>query len=106
MSNPTSVSSFPATQRDLSNLKQTATDAVADLSSTAAVHTTKAQNQIKELAGHVQEEGAEQVEQIKGSMNELVNAARNYALERPLACMGTAFAGGFLLAFCLSRSRN
>src|SRR5471030_867877 len=97
MSNQTRTSSFPATQQDVSNLKQTATDAVNDLSSTASVHAAKAKSQLKELAGHAQEEGSEQLDQVKGNLSDLVNSARDYASERPLACIGTALAVGFLI---------
>ncbi len=105
MPNSTSTP-FPATQQDISNLKQTATDAVSDLSSTAGVHASKAKSQAKELVGHVQQEGAEQVQQLKGSLNDLVEAARGYALERPLACLGAAFASGFLFALYFRSSRD
>jgi hypothetical protein len=58
MNNETQHSSFPATQQDISNLKQTATDAVNDLNSTAAVHASKAKSQVKDLVGHFQAKGA------------------------------------------------
>jgi ElaB/YqjD/DUF883 family membrane-anchored ribosome-binding protein len=101
MNNETLRSSFPATQQDVSNLKQTATDAVNDLGSTASVHASKARSQIKDLVGHFQDESGEHFNQAKGKLSDVVNSARNYASERPLACIGVALAVGFL--FGLSR---
>jgi len=101
MPNETQSSSFPASQRDISNLKQTATDAVNDLGSTAATHASKAKGQLKELAGHVQEEGNENLDRVKASLSTVVDTAREYAAERPFACIGIALALGFL--FGLSR---
>lgn len=101
MSNQIS-SAFPASRQDVSHLKQTAIDAANDLGSTAAVHASKAQSQFKDLAGHVQEEGSQQLTQVKGRLSDLVDSARDYAIERPLTCIGTALAIGFLIG--LSRS--
>ena len=97
MNNETLRSSFPATQQDVSNLKQTATDAVNDLGSTASVHASKAKSQIKDLVGHFQDEGNEQLDQAKGKLLDVVNSARDYASERPLVCIGVALAVGFLI---------
>ena len=97
MNNETIRSSFPATQQDVSNLKQTATDAVNDLGSTASVHASKAKSQIKDLVGHFQDEGSEQLDQAKGKLLDVVNSARDYASERPLVCIGVALAVGFLI---------
>ncbi len=99
MSNDTLSSAFPATRQDVSRLKQTATDAVNDLSSTAAVHASRAKGQLRDLAGHVQEEGGEQLDQVRGKFSDLVSTARDFAVERPLACIGVALAVGFLFGF-------
>lgn len=97
MSNQTPNSTFPATQQDVSRLKQTATDAINDLGSTALVHASRAKSKLKDLASHVQEEGGEQLNEVKGKLSELVGAARDFALERPLACIGTALVLGFFI---------
>lgn len=106
MSDQTPTSSFPATQNDVSRLKQTATDAVNDLGSTALVHASRVKSQLHDLAGHVQEEGGEQLDRVKGKLGDLVTAARSYATERPLVCIGTALALGFILGFSRRRSSN
>jgi len=97
MNDKTLRSTFPATQQDVSNLKQTATDAVNDLGSTASVHASKAKSQVKDLVSHFQEEGGEQLDQVKVKLLDVVNSARDYASERPLACIGVALAVGFLI---------
>jgi ElaB/YqjD/DUF883 family membrane-anchored ribosome-binding protein len=94
MSNETTT--FPASKQDLSNLKQTATDAVNDLGSTAAVHASRAKGQFQDFAGHVQEEGGRQVDQAKEKLGDVVTSIRDYASARPLACIGMALAFGFL----------
>jgi ElaB/YqjD/DUF883 family membrane-anchored ribosome-binding protein len=96
MPNETQNTPFPATQQDVSRLKQTAIDAAADLGQTASVHASKAKGQLKDLSAHVQEEGAEEFENAKGKLSDLVTSARDYASVRPLACIGAAFAVGFL----------
>jgi len=96
MSNQTPSSSFPSTQRDLSNLKQTATDAVSDIASSVGDHASKAKGQLKKLAGHAQEEGTEQLDQVKGQLCSVLSAARDYVSERPLASIGVALVVGFL----------
>jgi len=97
MNKETLRSSFPATQQDVSNLKQTATDAVNDLGSTASVHASKVKSQVKDLVGHFQDEGGEQLDQAKGKLLDVVNSIRDYASERPLVCIGVAVAIGFLI---------
>ena len=106
MANESRTSSFPSTQKDISQLKQTATDAVNDLGSTALVHASKATGQLRDLAGHIQEEGGEQFDQVKGRLGDLVETARGYASERPLTCIGIAFAVGFLIGLTRSSSRD
>ena len=91
------LSSFPVTQRDVSRLRQTATDAVNDLGHIAATHTSTAKGQWNDLTHHVQEESIEELGQLKGRLGSLVNSARNYASKRPLACIGTALVVGFFM---------
>ena len=97
MSNESLSSPFPATLQDVSHLKQTATDAASDLSSTASDHASKAKKQLKSLAGHFQEEGAEQLDQVRGKLSDVFDSAQEYASRRPLACIGVALAVGFLV---------
>ena len=104
MSNQLRTNTFPASQEDISKLKQTATDAISDLGSTAAVHASKARAQVKDLAGHIQEESGEHLDQIKGKLSDLVFLARDFAAERPLTCIGAALFVGFL--FGVSRRRR
>lgn len=105
MSNDTLSTSFPASRQDVSRLKQTATDAVSDLSSTAAVHASRAKGQLRDLAGHVQEEGSEHLDQVRGRVSDLVDSAREFATARPLACVGVALAIGFLFGLSRRSSR-
>jgi len=97
MPNETPQSSFPASRRDVTDLKQTALDAAEDLSSTASAHASKAKRQLDKLAGHVQKEGGEQLDQVTGKLCDVLDSAREYASERPFACIGVALAIGFLL---------
>ena len=90
-------SSFPATQQDVSNLKETATDPMKDLGSTASVHAFKAKSQVKDLVGHFQDEGGEQLDKAKGKLLDVVNSVRDYACERPFVCIGGCLAVGFLI---------
>ncbi len=106
MSNESRISSFPATRQDVAQLKQTAIDAASDLTSTAAVHATKAKGQLKDLAGHVQEEGTDQVEQLKTRVVDLVASARDYASARPLLCIGIAVAVGFIIGASRRRRKS
>jgi ElaB/YqjD/DUF883 family membrane-anchored ribosome-binding protein len=105
MPNDSTSSSFPSTRQDISNLKQTATDAVNDLGSTAAVHVSKAKGQLKELAGHAQEEGSDQLDQVKGRFTDVLESAKAYASEKPLACIGIALGVGFLLGLSRRSSK-
>jgi ElaB/YqjD/DUF883 family membrane-anchored ribosome-binding protein len=95
---------FPTSRQDLANLKQTAFDAAADLSSTASVHAGKARSQLNELAGHVREEGRDQLSLVKGSLEDVICSARDYVSARPLAALGIALGIGFLIG--LSRRRG
>jgi len=104
MSNESLTRSFPATQQDISQLKKTATDAVADLTSTAAAHATKAQGQIRDLAGHVRDESNQQLDQVKEKFGNLAANAAEYVVQRPFTCIGVALLVGFVLG--LSRRRH
>jgi len=104
MSNESLTRSFPATQQDISQLKKTATDAVADLTSTAAAHATKAQGQIRDLAGHVRDESNQQLDQVKEKFGNLAANAAEYVVQRPFTCIGVALLVGFVLR--LSRRRH
>ncbi len=95
---------FPATQRDVSRLKQSATDAVNDFSSTATSHAHKVSGQLQDLAGHLQEEGGANLDRARGRVFDLINAAQDFATERPLFCIGAALAVGLLIG--LSRRRR
>jgi ElaB/YqjD/DUF883 family membrane-anchored ribosome-binding protein len=106
MSNNLRTNPFPATQEDISKLKQTATDALNDLSSTAAVHASKARGQVKDLASHIQDEGSEHIDQIKGKVTDLVYIARDFAAERPLTCIGAALFIGFVYGISRRRRSN
>ncbi len=98
---------FRATQQDISNLKNTATDAAKDLGSTAAAHAAKAKDQARDLAKHAQEEGKEQVDQAKVKLCDLTNSARSYVSERPMASLGIAVAVGMVVgALFRGSSRN
>src|ERR1700733_6195951 len=104
MSNETLAKSFPATQQDISELRKTATDAAADLTSTAAAHASKAKGQLRDLAGHARNEGMDQFEQMKEKFGTLAATGVEYIIQRPVTCVGVALFVGFL--FGLSRRRR
>jgi len=104
MPNESLARSFPATQQDISELRKTATDAAADLTSTAAAHATKAQGQLRDLAGHVRDESSEQFAQAKERFGNLAATAAEYVVQRPFTCIGVALFVGFL--FGVSRRRR
>ena len=99
-------SSFPASQKDLSQLKQTATDAASDLGDAAAPHVNKAKDQVKRLAGDLQAEGSDQLDQVKGQFCTVLNSAKEYASAQPLVCIGVALAVGLLIGLTRSSSRD
>jgi len=101
MTNESLASSFPASSKDVANLKQTAAEAVNDLGSTAATHAAKAKGQLQDLKGHLREEGGEQLAQAQVRVEDVIRSARDYAATRPLTCIGIALAVGVL--FGLSR---
>ena len=87
----------------VADLKTTAVDAAKDLKSTAAGHAEKAKGQLRELASHAKTEGTEQLQQVRGQLDDLTDSARAYVSARPLAAIGVAVFVGFL--FGLSRRR-
>ena len=101
MQNEPTSSTFPATRQTVSQLKDTAADAASDLASTASVHASKAKDQLKHLAGHLHEEGSQEISVVRSKLTDVIHSVRDYATERPLACIGVAVAVGFL--FGLSR---
>ena len=103
MINETLKSTFPQTRQDLSNLKTTAVDAAKDVGSTASAHAKKAQDHLKDLASHAQEESEQQLDQVKVRVTDLGTQIRDYVTARPLASIGTALAVGFLLGLFRSR---
>jgi len=95
---------FPASRKDVSNLKQVATDAAKDLKSTASVHADKARRHITDLAEHAKEEGGAQLEQLRKSVLELSNSARGYASDRPFIIIGAGLLIGLVIGLSLRRS--
>lgn len=95
---------FPATQRDVSRLRQSATDAVNDFSSSALTHANKVGDQLHELADHLQTEGRSHLHRAKGKVLDLARTGRELVCERPLACIGVALAVGILIGW--SHRRN
>ncbi len=103
---PDNSPSFPETRRDVGNLKSTAVEAAKDLASTATTHVNKAKGQVQDLASHAQSEAGDQIGQLRGQATDLVEAARDYVLERPLTCLGVALAFGFIIGLSRSGSRD
>jgi ElaB/YqjD/DUF883 family membrane-anchored ribosome-binding protein len=97
MSKGSRFSLFPASQRDVSRLRQSATDAVNDFGATAGNHAGKVKDQLQDLAGHVQEEGGANFERLRGSVINVANVAYEFATERPLVCIGAALLVGFII---------
>ena len=106
MSNNTPDSSFTASQRDLSQLKQTATDAATDLGRAAAPHLDKAKDQVKRLAGDFQSESSAQLDKAKGQFVNVLNSAKEYASAQPLICIGVGVAIGVLIGLSRSSARD
>ena len=104
MSNRSTPAPFPSTQEDVARLKQTAIDAVNDLSSTAIVHASKARSQFRDLAGHAHEEGSEQIDQVRNKLGNFIAVSRDYISENPFTCIGAALVVGFLIGLTRRRS--
>ncbi|MCE0484565.1 MAG: hypothetical protein LV479_10040 [Methylacidiphilales bacterium] len=94
---------FPVTRQDVSALRQTATDAVNDLTSAASLHATKAKDQLHDLAGDFQEEGGQHLEKVGARLSDVTRAARDFAYEKPFVCIGAALALGFIFGFSRRR---
>ncbi len=105
MPNDTS-NSFPQTRNDVNNLKETATEAAKDLASTATTHLNKARGQAQDLASHAKSEAYDQVGDLQGKVGDLATAARDYVVARPLTCLGTALAIGFIFGLSRRGSRD
>jgi ElaB/YqjD/DUF883 family membrane-anchored ribosome-binding protein len=88
-----STDTFPKSQKDITKLKQTATDATNDL--TGAVNNAK--SQLSDLAGHIKEDAGDHLNQVKGSIESVALSAKNYVAERPLQCLGVAFVLGVII---------
>jgi len=94
---------FPATQKDVSRLRQSATDAVNDFSSSAATHANKVGGQLADLADHLQTESRKHLDRVKGRALDYARTGRDLAREHPLACIGIALAVGVLIGWSRSR---
>jgi len=105
MANEAFKSSFPASQQDVINLKQTASDAVNDISSAASSHLGKASRQVNQLAKHVRKKGSEHFDQVKVSLDKVIESARDYAAEHPFRCIGAALTFGLLIGLSRRRKR-
>jgi len=106
MSNESRSSSYTATLQDISRLKQTATDAVNDMSGSPSTDGTGNKSQLRELVGRFQEEGSEHLQEITGKLSDLTNTTRIYISKRPLFCVGAALTIGFLIGLGRRRSRD
>ena len=104
MSKATLSPLFPATQKDVSRLRQSATDAVNDFSSTALTHANKVGGQLHDLADHLQKEGRNNFDRARGKVTDIVRTGGDFARENPVTCIGIALAVGFLIG--LSRRRS
>jgi ElaB/YqjD/DUF883 family membrane-anchored ribosome-binding protein len=97
MASKSRLSLFPATQQDVSRLRQSATDAVNDFGSTAATHATKVGGQLQDLAEHARDESRQRLNQVRARVSDMVNTAVDFASDRPLVCIAAALAVGFLI---------
>jgi len=85
MPEETPPSKFPQTSQDITNLKQTATDAAS-----------KAKGQLQDLKQHAVFETSSQLDQIKGSLGAVVESVKSYSVARPFLCLGVAAGLGFI----------
>ena len=81
---------FPASQRDIFRLKQTAIDGASDLSGGAMEHDYKTHGQVKSPADPFNPESREQVSRCKGPMGNLLHSVRGFTSNHPLKCLGIA----------------
>ncbi len=98
--------SFPATQRDVSRLRQSATDAVNDFSSTVASHANKVSGQFRDLAHHMRQEGRSNIHRVRVKLADLAQGTRDFARERPFLCLGAALALGVMIGLSRRRPRR
>jgi ElaB/YqjD/DUF883 family membrane-anchored ribosome-binding protein len=94
---------FPATQKDVSRLRQSATDAVNDFSTSAITHANKVGGQLVDLADHLQSEGRTNLDRAKGKALDYVRTGRDLVREHPLATIGIALAVGLFIGWSRSR---
>ena len=85
MPEETPSSKFPQTSQDITNLKQTATDAAS-----------KAKGQLQDLKEHAVSETYGQLDQIKGSLGAVVESVKSYSVARPFLCLAIAATVGFV----------
>ena len=95
---------FPATQKDVRKLQQSATDAVNDFSSAAAGHANRIGAQVHDLSDHLREEGRSNFRRAQVKLADIAGTARDFATEKPLLCIAVALAVGFLIG--VSRARR
>ncbi len=103
MLNATLKPLFPASQKDVTRLRQSATDAVSDLSGTAYTHVNKVGGQLRDLADHLQTEGKTHLKRARGKFLDLTKTGRDLAVEHPFACIGAALAIGIIIGWSRSR---
>ena len=94
---------FPATQKDVSRLRQSATDAVNDFSTSAVTHANKVGGQLVDLADHLQSEGRTNLDRAKGKALGYVRSGRELISEYPLATIGIVLAVGIFIGWSRSR---
>ncbi len=97
---------FPATQRDVSRLRQSATDAVNDFSSGAINHANKVGSQLSDLADHLQDEGRGHLDRATTQLLKVARTGRDFAAENPLPCLGVAVVVGILIGLSFRRQRQ
>ncbi|MEI9999595.1 MAG: hypothetical protein WDO13_10730 [Verrucomicrobiota bacterium] len=74
-----------------------------DFSSTATTHANKVGSELHELAGHLRDESGRHFARARGRVVDLAVAARDFASDRPLVCIGAALAIGFLIGWSRRR---
>jgi ElaB/YqjD/DUF883 family membrane-anchored ribosome-binding protein len=88
---------FPKSTSDIANLKQTASDAAADLSATASVHASKAKGQLRELSDHSTQEATASLRQAQESLSDVLDSARGYVGSRPLMTIAITLGVGLII---------
>ena len=95
---------FPASQKDVSRLRQSATDAVNDFSSSAVTHANKLGGQLVDLTDHLQLEGRTNLHRAKGKVLDFARTGREVVREHPLACAGIVLAVGIFIGWSRRRA--